>query len=128
MKIINFIEDNNGKINANSLESLKASQEICKHNNGEIFCITFNSDVGEHLKQYNVKEVLLVQNNNLDDYSPLFFTKAVEQIINKIIPKHTQIVKPTTSIPIFLKTYLLRICCNSYIVIFNMFVKKTSAK
>jgi len=86
MKIINFIEDNNGKINTNSLESLKASQEICKHNNGEIFCITFNSDVGEHLKQYNVKEVLLVQNNNLDDYSPLFFTKAVEQIINTINP------------------------------------------
>ena len=86
MKIINFIEDNNGKINTNSLESLKASQEICKHNNGEIFCITFNSDVGEHLKQYNVKEVLLVQNNNLDDYSPLFFTKAAEQIINTINP------------------------------------------
>ena len=86
MKIINFIEDNSGKINANSLESLKASQEICDHSNGEIYCITFNSDVSEHLKQYNVKEILLLQNNNLDDYSPLFFTKAVEQVVNKINP------------------------------------------
>ena len=86
MKIINFIEHNNGKINTNSLESLRASQEICNNNDGEIFCITFNSDIAEELKQYDIKEILLLENNNLVNYSPLFFTKAAEYLIKEINP------------------------------------------
>ena len=87
MKILNFIEDNNGKINTNSLESIKASQEISSNNNGEIVCVTFNSDVAQELKQYDIKEILLIENDHLTDYSPLFFTNAIEQMINQINPE-----------------------------------------
>ena len=86
MKILNFIEDNNGKINANSLESIKASQEICSNQDGEIFCISFNPDVVKSLKKYNVNEIILIENDNLNDYSPLFYTAALEQIINDLNP------------------------------------------
>tara|TARA_B100001250_G_C19771750_1_gene777483 strand:+ start:697 stop:1644 length:948 start_codon:yes stop_codon:yes gene_type:complete len=86
MKILNFIEDNNGKINTNSLESIKAAQEI-NSNNGEIFCVTFNANVAQELKQYDIKEILLLEDDHLSDYSPLFFTNAIEQIINQINPE-----------------------------------------
>ena len=86
MRILNFIEDNNGKINANSLESIKASQEICSNQDGEIFCISFNPDVANSLKKYNVNEIILIENDNLNDYSPLFYTAALEQIINDLNP------------------------------------------
>ena len=65
MKIIN------GKINANSLESIKASQEICSNQDGEI-CISFNPDAVNSLKKYNVNEIILIENDNLNDYSLYF--------------------------------------------------------
>jgi len=87
MKILNFIEDNNDKINSNSLESIKAAQDIKSNYNGEIICVTFNSNVAQELKQYDVNEILLIENDNLTDYSPLFFISAVEKIINQINPE-----------------------------------------
>ena len=86
MNILMYIEENNDKINSISIESLKVAQDICNEKNGKVFVVTFNSNVANELKQYDIEEILLIENDNLSDYSPLFFTSAMENAINEMNP------------------------------------------
>ena len=83
MKILCFIQYEDNTINGVSKEALSLSQEIAEKYNADLSLLTFNNLAAEELKKYTSKEVLLAKNDNLDDYNPLFYTAAVEQIMNE---------------------------------------------
>ena len=86
MNILIYIEDNDNKINSNSLESLKAAQEIKANKNGQIFAVTFNDNIASELTKFDLDKVYAFNNSNLNDYSPMYFIKAMENLINEIRP------------------------------------------
>tara|TARA_Y100001980_G_C14532416_1_gene308538 strand:- start:755 stop:1708 length:954 start_codon:yes stop_codon:yes gene_type:complete len=86
MNILIYIEDNDNKINSNSLESLKAAQDIKANKNGQIFAVTFNDNIASELTNFDLDKVYAINNSNLNDYSPMYFIKAMENLINEIRP------------------------------------------
>lgn len=82
MKILCFIQYEDNTINAVSKEALALSQEIAEKHNGSLSLLTFNESAAEQLKKYTSDEILLANNEDLNDYNPLFYTAALEQVIN----------------------------------------------
>ena len=86
MKIITFIQTENNKINPMSLEALCASQKICESSNGENHIVVFNSELAKELQKYKSSSIILIENNQLDNYNPLYYLEAMNQINNQINP------------------------------------------
>ena len=80
MKILVYIQQDEGKINSVSLEALKGSQEIAAQTGGTVSALSFNSDITSQLAGYNVSEVLLAEDEKLNTFNPLFYLKAMEDI------------------------------------------------
>ena len=73
MKILVYIQQDEGKINSVSLEALKGSQEIAAQTGGTVSALSFNSDITSQLAGYNVSEVLLAEDDKLNTFNPLFY-------------------------------------------------------
>ena len=80
MKIIVYIQQENGKINPISLESLSGAQKIIAKVGGSISAVTFNNSTAEQLTNYNINDIILVENEQLNQFNPLFYVKAFEHI------------------------------------------------
>ena len=94
MKILCFFQNDDSVINPVSKEAIALSQEIKNKLNGELDILTFNKDVSSELNQFEATNILVGNNQELENYNPLFFTSAVEHIINSnnydlIIVGHT---------------------------------------
>ena len=76
MKILVYIQQDEGKINSVSLEALKGAQDIAAQTNGTVSAFSFNSDVCSQLASYDVAEILLVEDDKLNTFNPLFYLKA----------------------------------------------------
>ena len=83
MKILCFIQYEDNAINGVSKEALSLSQEISEKYNANLSLLTFSESAAEELKKYTSDEILLANNDNLNDYNPLFYTTAVEQIMDQ---------------------------------------------
>ncbi len=81
MKILTFVQQNDGKINSNSLEALKGSQDIANAAGGTVTALTFNPQAGDQVTGYDVSNVIVVDNTELSSYQPLHFLSTFEQII-----------------------------------------------
>jgi len=80
MKILTYIQSNNQKINPISLESLVASQQIKNQKGGEVYAVTFCSNIASQLKNYELDGVICIEDDNLKDYSPLHYIEAFNQL------------------------------------------------
>ena len=80
MKILVYIQQDEGKINSVSLESLKGAQDIAAQTNGTVSALSFNSSVCNQLTDYDVAEILLAEDDKLTTFNPLFYLKALEDI------------------------------------------------
>jgi electron transfer flavoprotein alpha subunit len=80
MKILVYIQQDEGKINSVSLEALKGAQEIAAQTEATISALSFNSDITSQLAGYNVSEVLLAKDEKLNIFNPLLYLKALEDI------------------------------------------------
>ena len=76
MKILVYIQQDEDKINSVSLEALKGAQDIAAQTNGTVFALSFNAGVCSQLTGYDVAEVLVVEDDKLNAFNPLFFLKA----------------------------------------------------
>ena len=72
MKILVYIQQDEGKINSVSLEALKGAQDIATQTNGTVSALSFNSGVCSQLAGYDVAEILVVENDKLNTFNPLF--------------------------------------------------------
>jgi len=80
MKIIVYIQQENGKINPISLESLSGAQKIIAKVGGSISAVTFNNSTAKQLTNYNINDIILIENEQLNQFNPLFYVKAFEHI------------------------------------------------
>ena len=80
MKLLVYIQQDQGNISSGSLESLKGAQEIAEKSNGTVSALTFSLKAGEKLTDYNLNEVLVIDNPQLETYNPLFYVKAMEDV------------------------------------------------
>ena len=82
MKILCFVQNDDNSINPVSKEAIALSQEIKSKLNGELDILTFNEQVANDLNQYESNQVLMGNSNELSDYNPLYYTSAVDYILN----------------------------------------------
>jgi len=80
MRILVYIQQDEGKINSVSLEALKCAQDIAVQTNGTVSALSFNASVCSQLTGYDVAEVLLVEDDKLNTFNPLSYLKALENI------------------------------------------------
>jgi len=80
MKILVYIQQDEGKINSVSLEALKGAQDIAAQINGTVSALSFNAGVCSQLSGYDMAEVLVVEDDNLNTFNPLCYLKALEDI------------------------------------------------
>jgi len=81
MKLFVFIQNEKGKINPISLEALQGAQEIAAKLDGSVSAVTFSSNAGTNLTGYDLGEILVIENPQLETYDPLYFVKAMENVI-----------------------------------------------
>ena len=86
MKLFVFIQHEEGKINSVSLEALLGAQEIAEKSGGNVSAVTFSASVGEKLTGYDLSEILVIENPQLENYDPLYYVKAMEDVITAESP------------------------------------------
>ncbi len=80
MKLFVFIQHEEEKINPVSLEALRGAQEIAEKLGGTVSAVTFSSSAGAKLTGYDLSEILVIENPQLDNYNPLYYVKALEDV------------------------------------------------
>ena len=80
MKLLVYIQQDQGNISSRSLESLKGAQDIAKESGGTVSALTFSSIAGEKLTGYDLSEVLVIDNPQLEIYNPLYYVKAIQDV------------------------------------------------
>ena len=86
MKILIYIQSSENKINPISLESLVAAQKLKKEKGAEIHAVTFSNKISEDLSQYDINEIILINNDYLDEYNPLHFLEVFSNLDNQYNP------------------------------------------
>ena len=81
MKLFVFIQHEEGKINSVSLEALQGAQEIAEKSGGTISAFTFSSKIVDQLLEYQLHEILVIENPQLENYNPLNYVKAMEEVL-----------------------------------------------
>ena len=69
-----------------SLESLVAAQKIKEETNGQLYAVIFNKELSNELSNYQCDNIILIDDPNVKDYSPLHFIESFNQINNSIKP------------------------------------------
>ena len=87
MNNIVFIQNEKEKINNNSIESLVAIQKISRESNDSIYAITFNKEVANQLKNFDLDKIIYVNNAELNEYNALYYANAFKQLSDKYSPK-----------------------------------------
>lgn len=89
MKILLITEQHDAQWNRVSFETLAAAQEIAKQTNGAVFGVVIGKGVAalaDELAGYQLAEVLLVENDLLEKYTPDGFSIALRQVIESAKP------------------------------------------
>ena len=86
MKILVYIQSAEEKINPISLESLVSAQQLKKEKSAQIHAVTFSSDIANKLSQYDIDSVIHVNDNNLQEYSPLYYIETFNQLSSELNP------------------------------------------
>ncbi len=80
MKILAFIQIDDGTINKMSVETLAGAQKLAAATDGSVTAVTFGA-VPDELKTFKMNEILNIQAAELEDYSPLYFIEALSRVI-----------------------------------------------
>jgi electron transfer flavoprotein alpha subunit len=89
MKILVVIEQRQGKLNNTSFETLVAAQQIAAANSGSVSAVVIGKAVAglaAEVSAKNVAEVLLVEHDLLDAYTPDGYCVALKQVIESAKP------------------------------------------
>ena len=89
MKILVVTEQRQGKWNATSFETLAAAQQIAKETSGSVSAVVIGKGVAAlagELAAKNVAEVILVEHDLLDAYTPDGYCLALAQVITAAQP------------------------------------------
>jgi electron transfer flavoprotein alpha subunit len=90
MKILVIVEQREGKWNKVSFETLAAAQQIAQHAKASLAAVVIGKGVAAlagELAGYQLDEVLLVEHDLLEKYTPDGFTLALKQVIAAAKPE-----------------------------------------
>ena len=76
MKILVFIQTDDNQINRMSLETLACAQSL----HANVSAVTFDASVANQLMNYQLDAIILAENEKLNNYNPLNYAKALEQL------------------------------------------------
>lgn len=85
MKIYTFLQQNDGKPNRNSLEALVAAQQLAEQTGGTVSAVVFGSNI-ESFTDYDLAEIIQIQNSELENFNPLTYVKTFEELLNDESP------------------------------------------
>jgi len=80
MNALIFIQSENDTISRSSIEVISGMQKLCSDSNDSISTISFNQSINNKLEQYNIDNNYFV--DDLNEFHPIKYTLALEQIIN----------------------------------------------
>jgi electron transfer flavoprotein alpha subunit len=89
MKILLITEQREGKWNKTSFETLSAAQQAAKQTGGTLSGVVIGKSVAalaDELAGYEMEEVLLVEHDLLNQYTPDGFTLALRQVVESAKP------------------------------------------
>ncbi len=89
MKILVITEQRQGKFNSTSFETVVAAQQIAATNSGSVGALVIGKGVtalADELAAKNIAEVLLVEHDLLDAYTPDGYCVALKQVIESAKP------------------------------------------
>jgi electron transfer flavoprotein alpha subunit len=89
VKILVITEQRQGKWNNTSFETLVAAQQISAANSGTVSAVVIGKNVaalGDEIGGKNVAEVLLVEHDLLDAYTPDGYSIALKQVVEAAKP------------------------------------------
>ncbi len=89
MKILVITEQRQGKLNSTGFETLVAAQQIAAGNSGSVSAVVIGKGVAglaAEVSAKNVAEVLLVEHDLLDAYTPDGYCVALKQVIESAKP------------------------------------------
>ena len=78
MKLLVYIQQDQGNISSVSLEALRGAQQIAGQADGNVTAVTFSSSAAGKLTGYDLNEILVIEDPKLAVYSPLYYVKAME--------------------------------------------------
>ena len=90
MDILVVLEGANGAIHRISKEALVAAQALGKGINQKVSVLAFGKDADNLVKEasaFNVNEVLVVKDDNLNSYSADAYAETIKQVVEKESPK-----------------------------------------
>ena len=90
MDILVVLEGANGAIHRISKEALAAAQALGKDNNQKVSVLAFGKDsdnLSKEASSFNVDEVILVKDANLNSYSADAYAETIKQVVEKESPK-----------------------------------------
>jgi electron transfer flavoprotein alpha subunit len=89
MKILLITEQREGQWNKSSFETLAAAQQIAQQAKGSLAAVVIGKDVAalaDELAGYQLDEVLLVEHDLLEKYTPDGFSLALKQVVENAKP------------------------------------------
>ena len=91
MDILVVLEGANGTIHRISKEALAAAQALGKDINQNVSVLAFGKDsdnLSKEASNFNVNEVILVEDDNLNSYSADAYAETIKQVVEKESPKY----------------------------------------
>jgi electron transfer flavoprotein alpha subunit len=89
MKILVIAEQRQGKLNSTSIETLVAAQQVAEANSGIVSVLVIGKGVAviaDEIAAKSVAEVLLVEHDLLENYTPDGYCSALKQVIESTKP------------------------------------------
>jgi len=86
MSILVFIQQEDGKINRLSKEAIAGAQQLGEKLGKAVNVCVFNEAVANELTHFKLDKVIILKNEKLNDYNPLAFANAMEQVVNSESP------------------------------------------
>jgi len=91
MDILVVLEGANGAIHRISKEAVAAAQALGKDINQKVSVLVFGKDsdnLSKEASSFNVDEVMLVEDENLNSYSADSYAETIKQVVEKESPKY----------------------------------------
>tara|TARA_Y100001970_G_scaffold143549_1_gene176429 strand:- start:919 stop:1863 length:945 start_codon:yes stop_codon:yes gene_type:complete len=86
MKILVYIQSNDGTISRNSLEALALAQSLAANTNGTVSAISFDKELCDTLCKYKVDTIFSISSPELSQYDSINYVSVMEHVINSQSP------------------------------------------
>lgn len=100
MSVLIYAESWNGKFKKTSFEAVSYGVELAAKMETEAIAVTINSETTEELYKYGVAKVILVKNEDLNNFAANSFSDTIKQVVDKV-SAHTVVMLASSNVNSF---------------------------